>query len=72
MLSKDRERMVATRIVARGITDPLALDAVRTVPRERLARTSRERFAYDDGPARCGEGRARKLRPGSGPGGRLC
>jgi hypothetical protein len=27
MLSKDRERMVATQIEARGITDPLVLDA---------------------------------------------
>ena len=38
MLSKDRERMVATQIEARGITDPLVLDAVRTIPRERFAR----------------------------------
>ena len=72
MLSKDRERMVATQIEARGITDPLVLDAVRTILHERLERASMERFAYDDGPARCGERRARKLRPGSGPGGRSC
>lgn len=30
----DRERMVATQIEARGIHDPLVLDAMRSVPRE--------------------------------------
>ncbi len=34
MLSKDRERMVVTQIEARGITDPLVLDAMRTIPPE--------------------------------------
>jgi len=34
MLSKDRERMVVTQIEVRGITDPLVLDAMRTIPPE--------------------------------------
>ncbi len=38
MLSKDRERMVTTEIEARSITDPLVLDAARTIQRERFAR----------------------------------
>jgi hypothetical protein len=34
----DRERMVATQIEARGIHDPLVLDAMRSVPGRRLCR----------------------------------
>jgi protein-L-isoaspartate(D-aspartate) O-methyltransferase len=48
MLREDRERMVATQIEARGITDPLVLDAMRIVPRERFVPTSLAKFAYDD------------------------
>jgi protein-L-isoaspartate(D-aspartate) O-methyltransferase len=50
MLNEDRERMVATQIEARSITDPLVLHAMRTVPRERFVPASLARFAYDDGP----------------------
>ena len=50
MLNQDRERMVATQIEARGITDPLVLDAMRTVPRERFVSASLAKFAHDDGP----------------------
>ena len=50
MLNEERERMVATKIEARGITDPLVLDAMRTVPRECFVQTSLAKFAYDDGP----------------------
>ena len=50
MLNQDRERMVATQIEARGITDPLVLDAMRTVPRERFVPASLAKFAHDDGP----------------------
>jgi protein-L-isoaspartate(D-aspartate) O-methyltransferase len=50
MLNQDRERMVATQIEARGITDPLVLDAMRTVPRERFLPASLAKFAHDDGP----------------------
>jgi protein-L-isoaspartate(D-aspartate) O-methyltransferase len=50
MLDQDRERMVATQIEARGITDPLVLDAMRTVSRERFVPASLAKFAHDDGP----------------------
>jgi protein-L-isoaspartate(D-aspartate) O-methyltransferase len=56
MPSEDRERMVATQIEARGITDPLVLDAMRAVPRERFVPGSMARFAYDDGPLPIGKG----------------
>jgi protein-L-isoaspartate(D-aspartate) O-methyltransferase len=50
MLNEDRERMVAKHIEARGITDPLVLHAMRTVPRERFVPASLAKFAHDDGP----------------------
>lgn len=56
MLNEDRERMVATQIEARGITDPFVLDAMRTVPRERFVPASLAECAYDDGPLPIGEG----------------
>ena len=56
MLSEDRERMVATQIEARGITDPLVLEAMRAVPRERFVPAVLARFAYDDGPLPISEG----------------
>ncbi len=56
MLNEDRERMVATQIEARGITDPLVLDAMRTVPRECFVPASLAKFAYEDGPLPIGSG----------------
>jgi len=56
MLKEDRERMVATQIEARGVTDPLVLDAMRTVPRERFVPNSMAKFAHDDGPLPIGSG----------------
>jgi protein-L-isoaspartate O-methyltransferase len=56
MLKEDRERMVATQIEARGITDPLVLDAMRTVPREGFVPPYLAKFAYDDGPLPIGHG----------------
>jgi len=56
MLNEDRERMVATQIEARSITDPLVLDAMRIVPRERFVPASLAKFAYDDGPLPIGHG----------------
>jgi len=56
MLNEDRERMVATQIEARGITDPLVLDAMRVVPRERFVAAYLAAFAYDDGPLPIGKG----------------
>lgn len=56
MPSEDRERMVASQIEARGITDPLVLEAMRTVPRESFVPASLVTFAYDDGPLPIGHG----------------
>lgn len=56
MRNEDRERMVAIQLEARGITDPLVLDAMRVVPRERFVATYLAAFAYDDGPLPIGEG----------------
>jgi protein-L-isoaspartate(D-aspartate) O-methyltransferase len=56
MLNEDRERMVATQIEARGITDPLVLDAMRTVLRECFVPASLAKFAYEDGPLPIGSG----------------
>ncbi len=52
----DRERMVATQIEARGIHDPLVLDAMRSVPREAFVPASHAREAYDDAPVPIGGG----------------
>jgi protein-L-isoaspartate(D-aspartate) O-methyltransferase len=51
-----RERMVATQIRARGITDPLVLEAMRAVPREWFVPSALARFAYEDRPLPIGEG----------------
>jgi protein-L-isoaspartate(D-aspartate) O-methyltransferase len=48
--------MVATQIEARGITDPLVLDAMRSTPRERFVPVSLAKFACDDGPLPIGHG----------------
>jgi len=56
MLNEDRERMVATQIEARGITDPLVLAAMRAVPREQFVPAALARFAYEDRPLPIGEG----------------
>ena len=54
----DRERMVATQIEARGIHNPLVLDAMRNVPREAFVPASRAADAYEDAPVPIGEGQA--------------
>jgi protein-L-isoaspartate(D-aspartate) O-methyltransferase len=54
MLSEDRG-MVATQIEARGITDPLVLEAMRAVPRERFVPAGLARFAHEDRPLPIGE-----------------
>jgi protein-L-isoaspartate(D-aspartate) O-methyltransferase len=48
--------MVSTQIEARGITDPLVLQAMRDVPRERFVPASLAPLAYDDGPLAIGQG----------------
>jgi protein-L-isoaspartate(D-aspartate) O-methyltransferase len=50
MLIEDRERMVTTQIEARGITEPLVLEAMRAVPRARFVPVAPGRLAYGDGP----------------------
>ena len=52
----DRERMVATQIAARGIHDPLVLDAMRSVPREAFVPAFHATQAYDDAAIPIGEG----------------
>jgi protein-L-isoaspartate(D-aspartate) O-methyltransferase len=48
--------MVVTQIVARGVTDPVVLAAMRTVPREAFVRPEWAEFAYDDLPLPIGAG----------------
>jgi protein-L-isoaspartate(D-aspartate) O-methyltransferase len=52
----ERERMVETQIVSRGILDPLVLAAMRTVPRHRFVPASELGRAYEDGPLAIGRG----------------
>jgi protein-L-isoaspartate(D-aspartate) O-methyltransferase len=46
----NRERMVNEQIAGRGITDPVVLEAMRTVPREIFVPERYQRYAYDDTP----------------------
>jgi protein-L-isoaspartate(D-aspartate) O-methyltransferase len=52
----ERERMVETQIAARGVADPLALAAMRRVPRHRFVPDAELSRAYDDGPLAIGRG----------------
>jgi protein-L-isoaspartate(D-aspartate) O-methyltransferase len=51
-----RQRMVDSQLVARGIRDPLVLEAMRSVPREAFLAARQAASAYDDGPLPIGEG----------------
>jgi protein-L-isoaspartate(D-aspartate) O-methyltransferase len=51
-----RLRMVETQIVARGVTDPAVLAAMRAVPRHRFVPEAMRPMAYDDGPLPIGKG----------------
>lgn len=51
-----RLRMVETQIVARGVTDPAVLAALRRVPRHRFVPEALRPLAYDDTPLPIGEG----------------
>lgn len=44
----ERENMLQTQIVARGISDPLVLDAIRSIPRELFVPAEHVKSAYDD------------------------
>jgi protein-L-isoaspartate(D-aspartate) O-methyltransferase len=48
--SVERERMVASQVASRGVTDKRVLDAMREVPREAFVRAGMEEFAYEDTP----------------------
>jgi protein-L-isoaspartate(D-aspartate) O-methyltransferase len=50
-----RDEMVTTQILARGIKDPLVLDAFGTVPRHLFIPDSRRNHAYQDYPLPIGE-----------------
>jgi protein-L-isoaspartate(D-aspartate) O-methyltransferase len=50
------KRMVSEQIVARGIRDPLVLDALRAVPRHRFVPPEYADMAYSDGPLPIGQG----------------
>jgi protein-L-isoaspartate(D-aspartate) O-methyltransferase len=52
----ERERMVATQIAARGVTDPATLAALRRVPRHRFVPDERRALAYQDSPLPIGFG----------------
>jgi protein-L-isoaspartate(D-aspartate) O-methyltransferase len=49
-LAHARETMVTRHVAARGIHDPLILDALRTVPREAFVPEPLREFAYEDSP----------------------
>ncbi len=51
-----RERMVATQLRPRGITDERVLEAMARVPRERFVPENQRRHAYDDRALSIGEG----------------
>jgi protein-L-isoaspartate(D-aspartate) O-methyltransferase len=53
--ARDRERMVAEQLEARGIQDPRVLDAMRRVPRHLFVEASLQERAYDDNPLPIGE-----------------
>lgn len=51
-----RKRMVSEQIAARGVHDPLVLDALRKVPRHRFVPPEYADMAYTDGPLPIGQG----------------
>ena len=55
-LRKMRQEMVNRQIIARGIKNPLVLEAMNKVERHQFVLPGDERHAYDDGPLSIGEG----------------
>jgi protein-L-isoaspartate(D-aspartate) O-methyltransferase len=53
---QQREAMVAQQIAARGVRDPLVLEAMRRVPREVFLPPELREFAYEDAPLPIAEG----------------
>ncbi len=54
--SQQRESMVKNTIALRGVTDPLTLEALRSVERHKFVESSLERMAYADRPLPIGYG----------------
>ncbi len=54
--ARDREEMVATQVVARGVRDPLTLAALRKVPRHLFVPPAGLAQAYEDHPVPIGHG----------------
>lgn len=52
----ERERMVTEQLAGRGISDPVVLGAMRTVPREAFVPAALKPMAYADQPLPIGEG----------------
>ena len=52
----NRERMIEEQLVARGITDPRVLEAMRTVPRHLFVEDAIQAHAYGDFPLPIGSG----------------
>ena len=50
-----RRRMVEEQLVARGITDPRVLDAMRKIPRHKFVEEAFENQSYQDAPLPIGE-----------------
>ncbi|MFC1517859.1 protein-L-isoaspartate(D-aspartate) O-methyltransferase [Candidatus Margulisiibacteriota bacterium] len=53
---EQRQEMVERQLIPRGITDPLVLEAMRTVPRENFVPDDLKDLAYNDGTLPIGEG----------------
>jgi protein-L-isoaspartate(D-aspartate) O-methyltransferase len=49
-LARQRQRMIDIQVAARGVRNPLVLEAMRRVPRERFVPQGLEEFAYEDSP----------------------
>ena len=55
-LRRLRLQMVDRQIIARGVKDPLVLEALNTVERHQFVLPGQEREAYEDGPLPIGDG----------------
>jgi protein-L-isoaspartate(D-aspartate) O-methyltransferase len=49
-LARQRRQMIDLQVAGRGIANPLVLEAMRRVPRERFVSPGLEEFAYEDSP----------------------
>jgi protein-L-isoaspartate(D-aspartate) O-methyltransferase len=49
-LARQRQQMIDIQVAGRGVRNPLVLEAMRRVPRERFVSPGLEEFAYEDSP----------------------